>query len=455
MAMSTNSVANATLELMPKQIQDETQWFDAAWSEIGYDHNGSIEAIGRDMYIVLPQKTAGNQGVGVRSEASSRGTAGTDYLPVPGSITYAQCKAKIAAMYGGINLTGMLKSLMKNAPEAQVENLLLDQFEDIKNSLQKEQRNYFWGAGDGAIAKIASFTGTTGACVVTCTADHEFNGVAMLEVGMQVCGYDSRTAGTASDWGTSQTSCVITGVDYVNNTFDFTNAAGAGTPDLTAGDFLFRSSGAVTGTPSTNHAQTSPMGLTGIVDAPYTGTTHRILTTLQNVSGATYSYWRAQLSDGSGTDRAWNDVTIQGLFDSISQRAGIDIQKNAGDFRLIMGYGVRRALASQWADRRFNPEFMTLEGGFGAIKYYPGTTTPVPMLISPVCPANCVFIIHLPSLKFAELEGWHWLSPGEEANEGLVRRAGMDEYENHLGRYFQLVALRRSPFGLERDVAEL
>lgn len=447
--MTGSNIANMMLESFQKELHDEIQWFDPAWSEIGYDHNGTIDtAFGRNGRVSFVQKTGRNQGVGYRSEASTRGTLGTDNLPIPGSITSVQMYASFASLYGGINVTGQGLALMKQ-PGVSVVDMLKLQLVDLRTTLERDSMSAFWGAGDGAIARLT--TGSTlqnGTNTVICRADHEFSGINHLEVGMVIEASSARTSGTqdANQFGTASTTATITSIDYDTNSFTYTDAAGAAST-LTDGDFLFRSG---------NEGQVVPMGLTGIIDGPYTGTSFRILTTLQNISGATSAYWRAQVDDNSGTDRSFSEVLLQKQFDKIQHRGGIPLAKEGGNFRIISTPGVQRALLSLWGDRRYNTEYMTLKGGFSALKYQAGTNATIPWITSPYCPSNCIFIVYLPALKIAELEGWHWMSTGEARANGLAHRQGHDEYENHMVRYFNLVVPeKRQCFGVIRDLTEL
>ena len=137
-----SNLANAMIQSLSRDMQNEMQWYDAAWSEIGQASELTVELdIGRNARVNIPRKTGRNQGTGYRNEATSRG--GTA-LPTAGAPSYGTMYATLGYLYGAVNITGPTLAVLGQGPPVQAVNLITDQFDDIRDGMGKDMARSFW-----------------------------------------------------------------------------------------------------------------------------------------------------------------------------------------------------------------------------------------------------------------------------------------------------------------------
>jgi hypothetical protein len=168
--------------------------------------------------------------------------------------------------------------------------------------------------------------------------------------------------------------------------------------------------------------------------------------TLHNLAASTYPIWDAvRLVAGTDTPDASQptESDIWTLIKAVAGRSGKDAMLRPQEFLLMMTPGMAKGIMeSTVGQRRFDSsQFATkIRAGYKAINI-----CGIDAFEDYYCPANTIYLLHLPSLAWVDAKDWGFV---EFEGAGPWRWiAGRDAFETNYGYYGNFAALSRNAVG--------
>lgn len=167
--------------------------------------------------------------------------------------------------------------------------------------------------------------------------------------------------------------------------------------------------------------------------------------TLNGLSSATYARWDAtRMVAGTDTPDASqpSEMDVWDLITRVANQSGKNAMETPGEFLLITTPGVYKKIGESFlGQRQFDmaPK-VELKGGFKALQL-----CGLPLIQDFYCPAGTIYLIHLPSLAFVDLQDFQKMS---FEGEGSVRPiSGQDAYQLVWGMYWNTATIQRNAHG--------
>lgn len=163
------------------------------------------------------------------------------------------------------------------------------------------------------------------------------------------------------------------------------------------------------------------------------------------INAANDPRWNAtQLTAGTHTPDA-DEITesdIWRLIAKVAARSGHDAREKPQEFMLLASVGLGLKLAeSFYGQRRLTPEdFVEIKGGFKGL-----SICGVPMVSDPWIPAGTVYLIHLPSVLWADAKDWTTVMFQDSNTWRPI--SGRDAYETSWGAYIGIGCDQRNAHG--------
>jgi hypothetical protein len=168
--------------------------------------------------------------------------------------------------------------------------------------------------------------------------------------------------------------------------------------------------------------------------------------TLHNLAASTYPIWDAvRLVAGTDTPDVSQptESDIWTLIKAVAGRSGKDAMLRPQEFLLMMTPGMAKGIMeSTVGQRRFDSsQFATkIRAGYKAINI-----CGIDAFEDYYCPANTIYLLHLPSLAWVDAKDWGFV---EFEGAGPWRWiAGRDAFETNYGYYGNFAALSRNAVG--------
>lgn len=356
----------------------------------------SEDVSGDTLTAYVPLIHERNQGVGARADGGDLPTAryrGVKQTAIPLRYNYGRIEVSGPAIAASRNAAAAFMKVVDFEIRGMVEGLKVD----INRQLH--------GDGTGYLCQVnGTSTGTT------VTVDNP--GTQYLESGMYLDNVTGTTA-TAKDSIASITSSTI---------FELDNAT-----TYTDNHYVVRR----------GSYNVEMMGLKGIVDdATY-------VTTLQGISRTDYTWFKGNVLDNNGTNRA---LTLD-----LMQQSSDEAEKEGGRVSLIVSnYELRRKYADLLvADKRFVNK-LTLDGGFSALEYSAGGE-PLPFVVDRHSLDNTLMFLDESSLAIYRASDFDWM---DSDGAILSRVSGLDAYEAILYVYQNLGCSACNHNTVLRDVTQ-
>lgn len=175
----------------------------------------------------------------------------------------------------------------------------------------------------------------------------------------------------------------------------------------------------------------------------YDGSTYD---SFEGISAATFTNWDAtQLVAGTDSDFAdrISEMDVWKLARKVAGKSGKDAVSKPSEFLLLTTPGIFKKVAESFLGQRAfdSANFMDIKGGFKAINI-----SGIAMIQDQWCPAGHIYLIHIPSLTWVDLQDW---TKVQYQDSGAVRPiAGRDAFEFSLGLKWNFGALQRNSHGV-------
>lgn len=391
-------------------------------SRIGRDDN-SVSVSGKT--FTVPLHTGRNLSAGVgRGDAST-----TQLLPDAGKQSYQVAVIPNCYQYGRIQVTGPTIAATRDNVGAfvkAIESEMTGLMRDMKKSFNRQLH------GDGKDALAYWYTnadGTTPALV----DDGRGNGFIHLPVGTAVvCDViDATDHSTVLGDGISFTAATTTaGVGY-----QVAWSAGTVTTAVDGDDYIV-----LDGT-----LGYQLMGIAGIIDDgdPVVPAGGGSLTGLHGLAVGTYPFWKAQVNDNSGTNRALTLALMQAPLSLIAQNS--DFSEEDVKF-MLCSYGIRDRYYDLLVQEKRFVNVMKLDGGFTGLEF-----SGIPLIPDPQCKKNRIYYVVPESLKIYRTSDFNWM---EKDGSTFSRVSNQDAYEATLLHYGNLGTTARNANALLDDISE-
>lgn len=339
---------------------------------------------GESLTARVPLVYERNQGVGARAD---NGT-----LPAARKRAVLQTEIPLKYNYGRISVTGPAIAGSRNAANAFMK--IIDfEVKGMVQGMKVDLNRQMHGDGTGQMCQI---NGTSSSTAVT--VDNP--GTQYLEEDM-IFDIFSATSG-------GQAGAADNVIGSVDTSTTFTLDTGA---TMTDNYYIFRA----------DARGNEMMGLLGIVDdATY-------ITTLQNLSRTTYPWFKGNVMDNGGTNRA---LTLD-----LMQEASDTAESKGGRISLVISnFELRRKYADLLvADKRFVNK-LKLDGGFSALEYSAGGE-PIPFVVDRHSRNNQLMFLDESTLAIYRASDFDWM---DKDGNVLSRVSGTDAYEAVLYVYQNL-----------------
>lgn len=165
---------------------------------------------------------------------------------------------------------------------------------------------------------------------------------------------------------------------------------------------------------------------------------------LCGLSSATYARWDStRMTAGTDTPDAAQpgEMDVFDLILRIKGRSGEDASMKPGEFLFLTTPGVGKKIAETFlGQRQWTMGEKVLKGGYKALEI-----CGIPLITDSWCPAGTVYLIHLPSMTWIDLEDWKPVS-FEDAPEWRPI-SGRDAFEYNLASFWNFGPLVRNAHG--------
>lgn len=343
----------------------------------------------------VPVNIRPSQAIGARSDTTS-GPA----LPTPQNQTWVEVQIGYAFNYGTVRITHPVIQASRNDRGAFL-RAIGSEMDGIRRDLKNDVNRQLFGDGNGVLG--ITVNGTTGTSI-TLQAGHK------VKAGMVIDAHTAKTGGSQNVDGSSVSAVTATTATVPSTTW-------------TADDFVYRE----------ESRGNEMMGLLGIVDSNADAQT--FVSTLQNVSRATYPEWDAQVLSNAGTGRALTEDLLDQAILQTEEQADADVS-----LMITSSTQFRKIGQMLTPDRRYSPT-MELDGGFTAINW-----ANIPIVWDRDCPrygqhvvdgadTDMLFGLDESSLAIYQLADWDF-----DDTDGNVmhRRQDVAAYDATLFYYSQL-----------------
>lgn len=337
--------------------------------------------------VIFGIKYAYGQGRGSRNAG--------DPLPQARNLNLYNSKFPMKKMISHVEIQGEAWRATEGAGAKSFINLIREETNDALEGHAKELNQILYGDGTGLMAAA-----TTGVVSGLGTASFTVNDIRRWGVGMLV---DVETTGGSS----LATDQAVTDVDRTTSTV---------TIDRTGLAYAITTGGAGVGSNFYRAGSKNKelMGLRGIVDDG------SVLSSLQNITVSTNSWWKATELDNAGTARAISLDLMERAWNASMQ------QNNVAPDSIFMDFTQKRKYEQLLvSDKRYVQErdLPTLDGGYGKLSY-----NNTPIYFDTDCNAGTVYFLQTKFLKLFQQFGYQWVSSPDKSNI-WDRKDGFDAYE--------------------------
>lgn len=352
--------------------------------------------------VIFAIKFAYGQGRGSRSAGEA--------LPQARNLNLYNSKFSMKKMISHVEIQGEAWRATEGAGAKAFINLIREETNDALEGHAKELNQIMYGDGTGLLASATSGVGSALGSAAFTVDDIRRWGVGML-VDVETTGgvvVATDQAVTDVDRNTSTVTILRTGLAYAITTGGF----GVGNNFYRAG--------------SKNREL---MGLKGIVDDG------SLLASLQDITVASNSWWKATELDNGGTARPITLDLMERAWNASMQ------QNNTAPDCIFMDFTQKRKYEQLLvSDKRYvqDRELPTLDGGYGKLSY-----NNTPIYFDTDCNAGTVYMLQSKFLKLFQQFGYQWVSSPDKSNI-WDRKDGYDAYEAVAIYEAEFAALRRN-----------
>lgn len=412
MAFNLDAASNILKVRYIGPIREQLNGATVLLSRIGREDN-AISVSGKT--FTVPLHTGRNLSAGV-GRADSTGV-----LPTAGQQAYDVAVIPNCYQYGRIQVTGPTIAATRDnvgafvrALESEMQGLM----RDIKKSFNRQLHSdgtdalAFWTTGDNT---------STGS-----VDDGRGNAFIHLPLGTAV----TADLIDATDHATKLGDSIVVTATYNSSTAVY-DVAWTGTVTGSAdGDYLVLE----------DTLGQQLMGIAGIIDD---GNPPLLAGGLHGLPVATKPFWKSQVFDNAGTNRALTLALMQAPLSAIAVNS--DYSEEDVKF-MICSYGIRDKYYDLLiAEKRF-VNVMKLDGGFTGLEF-----SGIPLVPDPQCRKNRIYYIVPEVLKIFRSADFSWM---EKDGSTFNRVANYDAYEATLFHYGNLGCIARNALGLLDDISE-
>lgn len=350
-----------------------------------------IQGGGNGFYI--PHHFGRNAGVGAGTESGD--------LPTAGQQDYKGSKGNVAYIHGRLQVTNAAIQATKKDAATYVKEMQAE-VKGLTTDIQNYMRRASVGDGTGKLATFAANGTATNTLIV--------DDVRLFFVNQKIDIINS--GGTVAQAGRT-----VLAVDYDAKTITID-----GTAITTAATDFAVTSGSY---------NLEPVGLGAIMSKT---------STLQTLSPATHSWWKANILGNGGTGRAISDSLLRSLIDRIDIVSGKKVDFLAGS------HGIRAAYEAILTVNKRYVNTLELEGGYKALEF-----DGLPLLADRYMPSRRVWAGNWDDL------GWYYtakLQFMEEDGSMFHRVTNKPIYEATAFEYGTMVCHARNAFGSLEDINE-
>jgi len=360
--------------------------------------------------VIFDTHIGRNQGIGARGVREK--------LPVAGAQKYKQAHLYLTNLYGSIEVDGQLFEQASEDYQSFI-NVVDNEIKGLRKDLANDLNRQVYGNGTG---KLAVITGQdTGILGVDSTH--------FLQVGMTFDVVDP-TTGVKQQSGAAST-LEITGVNDTNNQITVSGTLGTFGTNISAGDFIVRSSNGVS---SFGKEWT---GLGAIVKA--SGTLH-------DINPSEYPVWKATEVALGTPGTATGSLTELALINLVQK-----VDKQGGDVDVMLASpGVFNAYWDLLQGLRQFTNGATLEGGQRAFSF-DAVGKPIKFVSDYAAPPNTLYALSSKEIVVNRKKDWSWM---DRDGSMWSRVADTDAYEARYYQYSQLGTYRRNAHAVLSNITE-
>ena len=361
--------------------------------------------------VIFDTHIGRNQGIGARGVREK--------LPVAGAQKYKQAHLYLTNLYGSIEVDGQLFEQAVEDYQAFI-NVVDNEINGLKKDLANDLNRQVYGDGSG---KLAVVTAQPSATTLTVDTDH------FLQVGMTFDVVDP-TTGVKQQSGAAS-SLEIVAINESTNVITVSGTLGTFNTNISAGDFLVRSSNGV------NSFGKEWTGLGAIVKA--TGELHEI-------DPASYPVWAAT-EVALGTPGVSTGTLTELALINLVQK----VDKQGGDVDVMLASpGVFNAYWDLLQGLRQFTNGATLEGGQRAFTF-DAVGKPIKFVSDYAAPPSTLYALSSKEIVINRKRDWSWM---DRDGSMWSRVADTDAYEARYFQYSQLGTYRRNAHAVMSNITE-
>lgn len=353
-------------------------------------------------------------------------SSGTGDLPPSSAAGEKQASAGICRTYVTREIDGLAIKSTQSSKGAFLP-LVKKMTEEAMDAARMYQQEVLHGAGNGFSALITTASSSTSIIVQSpYGVAGSGKGSLLLGVGQYITVRDA-TNSWAILGGSEITAITVSGDSA-------TLTLGTAISGMAAADAVVKAS-----TATADSYNAVPDGLIKISNR---GDAYQ---TLNGLSSGTYARWDAtRMTAGTDTPDASqpSEMDVWDLITRVANTSGKNAQEAPGEFLLITTPGVKKKIAESFLGQRqwdMNDR-VELKGGFKALRL-----CGLPLVDDFYCPAGTVYLVHLPSIAFVDLQELTKLS--HEDSGGVRFISGKDAYQINWGTYWNTATLQRNAIG--------
>lgn len=381
----------------------------------------AVDATGRK--AIVPVHYGRNVGVGARMEDHP--------LPTAGNQEHENATWYLKRQYARIKLSGMVMEATRDSVGSFV-RALRNEMDGAMTDSKVNVNRQLWHDGTA----ILTVCGTTAASTTVVVSNTKF-----LKAGMPI---DVRVMAT----GAESTGALDRTVVSVDSATTFTISGAAITTDATFAVYPADTRGLSSETPAFGAwGDTAEIwGLEGLCDDADPSS---LTAGPGGLAKATYSWWRANMLENGGTNRALSLDLMQQAFD-LTEIEGDDKPGFIATNHAIK----RRYAALLQADKRYPAGGeIKLDGGYSALEFngVPLVADKDASLTRTPGVLNRIYFLCLPTFERYQLVDWEWMQ-----KDGSILKwvSGYDQYEAALRCYFNVGCNRPNANSVLGDILE-